>query len=192
MNLQNFKVVLFAILLGLIGLSIVLGIYSASQKWQASSLQIAIVDMEKVRENLPVIQMLNNELKKTLQDYYTELSVTEKKLKLEHQELLKAQEQKISPELSKNLEARKKQFEKMFMEAQKNVEDKQKSINLHHHQAMEKVQNIINESIKIVANSYNTSLVLSKNNILYGEKYLDLTDAVLKNAVKETQHIHMG
>lgn len=191
MKLQNFKIVLFAILLGLIGLSIILGIYSAPQKWQTASLQIAIVDMEKVRENLPVIQILNHELKKTLQDYYSELSVTEKKLKLEHQELLKAQEQKSSQELSKSLEARKIQFEKMFMEAQKNVEDKQKSINIHHHQAMEQVQNIIDESIKIVAHSYNTSLVLSKSNILYGEKCLDLTNAVLKKAVKATQHIHM-
>jgi Skp family chaperone for outer membrane proteins len=156
-----------------VGLSLVFGL---SVRAQESSLNIAVVDVQRVLRQSAATKSIRPQLKEIKQSYEAEVRRQEKALRAANQDLLR-QRAILAPE---TYDQRRKSFARQAGEAQRSLQNYKRSIDLALGRARNKVHRALMGIAREIAKERTFNLVLPRSAILVMEKRLDITAEVIK------------
>lgn len=136
---------------------------------------IAVVDVEKIRENATAAKSVRDQLVKQQSTYQDDIAKTENDLRNAEQDLNK-QRTVLSPEA---FNQRRQQFEQRVAEFQRSVQARRKQLDDAYKNSMVQVNKVVVEVIQEVAAARGASLMLPRSQIILSHPAMEVTDEVL-------------
>jgi len=136
---------------------------------------IAVVDVDKIRENATAAKSVRDQLVKQQSTYQDEIAKTENDLRNAEQDLNK-QRTVLSPEA---FAQRRQQFEQRVAEFQRSVQARRKQLDDAYKNSMVQVNKVVVDVIQDVATQRGATLMLPRSQIILSHPTMEVTDEVL-------------
>ncbi|MDP9195576.1 MAG: OmpH family outer membrane protein [Pseudomonadota bacterium] len=137
---------------------------------------VGVVDVQAVLQKSAVAKSIRAQIDEKLKSYQADVSAREAELKKAEQELMK-QRSILKPEDANKQRA---DLQKKFMAVQKEVNSKKTSLDAGFSKAMTTVMENLRKVVSGIAGERGINLVLTRQQVVYADDAMDLTDEVLK------------
>ncbi|MCC6469302.1 MAG: OmpH family outer membrane protein [Alphaproteobacteria bacterium] len=137
---------------------------------------IAVVDVDKIRENAAAAKSVRDQLVKQQSAYQDEIAKTENDLRNAEQDLNK-QRTVLAPEAFAD---RRQKFEQRVAEFQRSVQARRKQLDDAYKNSMVQVNTVVVQVIQDVATARGASLMLPRSQIILSHPSMEVTDEVLE------------
>lgn len=145
-----------------------------------AEVSIAVVDVHKILTESKAAKSIKDQVKTKREGFVKEVKKAEDGLRDEQQKLVEAKDKVSKEELMKQFRS----FEEKRLEARKKLQGKQQKLDEAYNKAMAKLSQSIFEVCQKIADDKKFDLVITKDNIIVGNKALDITHEVLENLNK--------
>jgi Skp family chaperone for outer membrane proteins len=148
---------------------------------QEKSNSIAVVDMKRILAESTAAKAVRTKIGKKRDQYQAAITKKEEKLREDYQKL-ERQRSILAPEA---VEAKHAEFQKSRSELKKDLQNKRSKLALANAQALEKIQQVVEEVITNLARERGFVMALPRSQIIFAEKELDITNDVVKSLNKK-------
>ncbi|MDH5722752.1 MAG: OmpH family outer membrane protein [Alphaproteobacteria bacterium] len=145
-----------------------------------AEVSIAVVDIHQILSESKAAKSVKEQVKSKRESFVKEVKSAEDVLRKEQKKLEEAKD-KVSKE---ELMSQFRSFEERRLEARKNLQEKQKNLDQAYNKVMADLSKSIFEVCQKIADEKKIDLVITKDNIIVGNKALDITAEVLANLDK--------
>lgn len=155
-------------------------LYSLLHPGQHKSSQIAVIDGDRLWQELPAMKQLKKNANAVLSSHQKTFSRIENKLREENHELIQLQNTYNAKDYhrQKEIDDKQGQFTKKVMQVQAQAEETQQQVNQAYQKAITHVRGHVTRTIHRIANKRGYALVLYKNQSPYFNADLDITNEV--------------
>lgn len=154
---------------------------AGAQKTGASSLEIAVVDVQKVLREATASKTIRPQLEKLKKEYRARFKKQEQELRAANQDLSR-QRAILSPEA---YEEQRKAFRKRASKVQREIQAARRRLDRALATAMRKVHRTLRGITAKYARQEGIQLILPKSGVLLMETRFDITDEILKRLNKQ-------
>lgn len=144
-------------------------------------LNIAVVDVEKILVDSKAAQSVKKQVDEKRNDFLADVEKTEKGLRDQQQEIQKTAAALPKEELStnKDLAAKAKQFDEKRAAEKGRLQTKKEKLDQAYSEAMGKLTKAIYDVCQGIADERKLDMIITRQNIIIGNKSLDITAEVL-------------
>lgn len=169
-----------ALLLGVGALSFSLSAQAAEEKPS-----ILVVDVQSIFEKSTAVVKVREQIDKKAEEFRKDSASKEDYFKKKFDEL-----EKQKSVLAKDaFEKKNADLSKEFADAQKKVQDNRSTLDKGYMDSMQQVETTLTDIVKEVATKKGVKVVLPKNQIIYSDDSLDVTNQVLEDLNKKLPNI---
>lgn len=137
---------------------------------------IAVVDTNKVLQETNAAKGIFAELDKKREEYQSQITKEENKLRAAEKEIIKKKEKLSKEEFEKN----RISFEKSVAEGQKMVQDKKRTLDKAHAESMAKLRTEISKVVAAIAKEKGVAIVLTQESVMLVAPEFNITEDVIK------------
>lgn len=145
-----------------------------------AEISIAVVDIHKILSESKAAKSVKAQVKSKREGFVKEVKSAEDALRKDQKKLEEAKDKVSKEELMKQFRS----FEKKRLDARKKLQEKQKGLDQAYNKAMADLSKSIFGVCQKIADEGKIDLVITKDNIIVGNKALDITAEVLENLNK--------
>ncbi len=158
------------------------------------SAQIAFVNLSRVNTEAQAVRHFKELIERQYKTFHEEILGREKQLQKQYEEIREIE--KKSPELAKNLSAKKDDLDRQVTDLDKTLRARKDTLNKIFARIQEQIESKIREIVTDVAKRRNLNLVfnatiLDASVVLYGGSELDITDEVLRELNLKLPTVHL-
>ena len=140
------------------------------------AMKIAVVDVQEVIQKSDVAKNIKTQMDEKIQAYQKDISSQEEKLRTAEKELVK-QRAILKPE---EMNEKTKAFRQQAASVQRDVNQRKRTLDAAFNKAMGSVLQEIRGIVSDMAKDKSYTVVVSKQQVVFAEQGLDITDEVLK------------
>tara|TARA_B100001989_G_scaffold252958_1_gene237169 strand:- start:722 stop:1258 length:537 start_codon:yes stop_codon:yes gene_type:complete len=141
---------------------------------------IAVVDVHRILSESKAAESIKAQVKTKRDGFVKEVKSVEDDLRKDQKQLEKDRETLSKEDLMKKFRS----FEEKRLEARKDLQSRQQKLDESYNKAMAKLSQTISDVCQKIANDNKIDLVITKDNIIVGNKALDITTQVLESLNK--------
>lgn len=141
---------------------------------------IAIVDVQRILQESLAAKDVQQQLEGQRAKFQTEITSEEKELRKAEQDLAEAR-QKLTADVYAD---REQQLRQRFLTVERQVQSRRKALDQAFSESMNTVRASLQEIVSSVARQKGVNLVIVKQQTLWSDKSLDITDEILANLNK--------
>ena len=160
---------------------LLVGLFQFSLSANAATLNVAVVDIQKVLQESKAAKDIREKIKKKRDKYQDEITKEEEKLR-EEEKKLASQSGVLSKEA---FDQKREEFKEKLIKVQRDVQEKRANLDNTLSGSLAQVQKVVFEIIESLASEKNFELAIPTSQILYAQKGLNITDDVLKRLDKK-------
>jgi len=146
---------------------------------------IAIVDVQRILQESSASKSVQKQLEAQRQKFQTEIGKEENSLRQAEQELANQRSQLAAPAYSE----KEQQLRQRFSTVENHVSARRKLLDQSYTEAMAAVKNALLDVVSSVAHEQGVNLVIVKQQALWTDQPLDITDEVLKRLDQKMPNI---
>lgn len=165
-----------------------LAVFSVPGRANAEGLKVAVIDMGRVMKESKVAASIQDQLETQRAQFQSEFSKLERKLMETEKRLAEEAKQKGREEIEeKNLA-----FEKELLESRGLVQKRSRSLEKASSEAILAFKRQIDQIVEEIAREGGYTIVLTRQDVIYAESSLDITDKVLMTLDKRVKEIKLN
>jgi len=153
----------------------------------AEGTSIATVDVQQMLTESDASQSIQKQLKERREKYTKDLRKQEESLRKEEKELVEQKEKLSKDDFAK----KRKAFEEKLFEVRKMTQERKRSLEKATAEAMKVLRTELFKVVQSIADERNINLVISRQNVVVGEKSLDITEEAMKRLNKELKTVKL-
>lgn len=138
--------------------------------------RIAVVDFQLIQKNSTAMVDIQTQVEQRRLFYQEEISRQEKELRANDQELVRQR----SVLTAEAFALKRRGFEAKVAQVQREVQDRKRELDQAFEYGMNQVQLVINEIIAELSQQKNFNLVLSRQQIVFADKTLNISDDIVQ------------
>jgi outer membrane protein len=150
-------------------------LFGATPLEAASPQVILVVDVQRILDESLAAKSIQKQLETQRSKFQTEIENEENGLRQAEQDLAKAHDQ-LTPDVYSD---REQQLRQRFLAVERHVQARRKVLDQAFTDSMNTVHDNLTDIVTAVAHERNANLVLIKQQVLWTDKALDITDEVL-------------
>lgn len=154
------------------------GVVNAAEKGKDTKFPapvVAIIDVQRILQESLAAKSVQQQLESHREKFQVEIAVEEKELRQSEQELTKSRE-KVKPDVYAEQE---QQLRQRFLSVERNVQARRKALDQAFTDSMNVVRKNLLEVVGVIASDHGANLVIVKQQALWSDKNMDITDEVL-------------
>ncbi|NTU76808.1 MAG: OmpH family outer membrane protein [Alphaproteobacteria bacterium] len=136
---------------------------------------IAIVDVQRILQESLAAKSVQQQLEAQRAKFQTEIVAEEKDLRQAEQELSKSRDN-LKPDV---FAEREQQLRQRFLTVERHVQSRRKALDQAYTNSMNVVRKSLQDVVGAVAKEYGANLVIIKQQTLWSDKQMDITDKAL-------------
>lgn len=149
---------------------------------------IAIVDVQRMLSESKAAVSIQEQIKKHRDTFMEEITRKEDSLRAKEKELMEARSSLSQEELSEKRDA----FEEELLEARKMTQNHKRALEKAAADAMNTLRTTLFDIVQGIADERNISLVITRQQVVVGEKSLDISDEVLEALDQELDSVDIA
>jgi outer membrane protein len=136
---------------------------------------VAVVDVQRIMDESLAARSVQKQLETQRSKFQTEIEKEENELRKAEQDLTKSHDQLTADTYSDH----EQQLRQRFLAVERHVQERRKVLDQTFNDSMNEVRASLLEIVNAVAHEHGSNLVLIKQQVLWTDKALDVTDEVL-------------
>lgn len=155
---------------------------------QQKPLTVAIVDMQVILQQSEAAKSIQKQLESQRKSFQGEISRQEDELRNAEQELRRQR----SVVTQQQFDQQRQQFEQRVAEVQRRTQDRKRTLDQSLNDSLEVLRKNVMEVVAQIAQEQQITLVLARQQVIMGEKSLDITDGVMQRLNQKLKSVSVG
>jgi Skp family chaperone for outer membrane proteins len=169
-------------------IALAVALSAANAVAQQKPLTVAIVDMQVILQQSEAAKSIQKQLESQRKSFQAEISKQEDSLRNAEQELRR---QRTSAS-QQQFEQQQRQFEQRVAEVQRKTQDRKRTLDQALNDSLEILRKNVMEVVAQISQERQITLVLARQQVIMGEKSLDITDEVMQRLNQKLKSVTVG